>query len=67
MEEMNKYGIVLDGKLDEAVWEGLPAYTGFKMLKKAGGQLAEKQTVFKILLCTKAPTISSPPSKLWKI
>ncbi len=51
MEEMNKYGIVLDGKLDEAVWEGLPEYTDFKMLKKAGGRLAEKQTIFKILPC----------------
>ena len=51
MEEMNKYGIILDGKLDEAVWEGLPEYTDFKMLKKAGGGLAEKQTVFKILPC----------------
>ena len=48
---MNKYGIVLDGKMDEAVWEGLPEYTDFKMLKKAGGQLAEKQTIFKILPC----------------
>ena len=51
MEEMNKYGIVFDGKMDEAVWENLPAYTDFKMLKKAGGQLAEKQTIFKILPC----------------
>ncbi|MBR2937261.1 MAG: hypothetical protein IKB80_02020 [Oscillospiraceae bacterium] len=50
-EKMNKYGIILDGKMDEAVWEGLPEYTGFKMLKKAGGQLAEKQTIFKILPC----------------
>ena len=51
MEEMNKYGIVLDGKLDEAVWETLPEYTDFKMLKKFGGKLAEKQTIFKILPC----------------
>ena len=51
MEEMNKYGIVLDGKMDEAVWDGLPEYTDFKMLKKFGGKLAEKQTIFKILPC----------------
>ncbi len=50
-ETMNKYGIILDGKLDEAVWEGLPEYTDFKMLKKFGGKLAEKQTIFKILPC----------------
>ena len=47
----DKNSIVLDGRLDEAVWAEVPEYTDFKMLKKAGGQLAAKQTIFKILPC----------------
>lgn len=47
----NKNGIVLDGRMDEAAWASVQEYTDFKLLKKAGGQLADKQTIFKILPC----------------
>ena len=51
MEKENKYGIILDGKMDEAVWETAQEYTGFVRLQDHGGQLAEQQTFFKILPC----------------
>ena len=50
-ELYNKNCIQLDGRLDESVWENVKEYTGFKMLKKAGGQLAEKQASFRIIPC----------------
>ena len=51
MEKENKYGIILDGKMDEAAWENAQEYTGFVRLQDHGGQPAEQQTFFKILPC----------------
>jgi len=31
--------IIIDGRLDEAVWETAQAHTGFKTLGKSGGKL----------------------------
>ena len=45
----NKYGIILDGKLDEAAWAKAEEHTGFKALKTRGGQPVPVQTFFKIL------------------
>ena len=50
-EMENKYGITLDGKLDEQVWENLPVHTGFKKLKSRGGGPAPTETEFKVLPC----------------
>ena len=47
--EKNKYGIILDGKMDEAVWENAKEYTGFKYMKSIGSGLVSAQTIFKIL------------------
>ena len=49
--EKNKYGIILDGKMDEPVWDTLPVHTGFKKLKSRGGGPAPTETEFKILPC----------------
>ena len=49
--EKNKYGIILDGKMDEPVWEGLEEHTGFYNLASQGGQLCKAQTIFKVLPC----------------
>jgi len=43
--------IVLDGKMDEAVWNEVPEYTGFTTMKKLGGDLVKDQTFVKILPC----------------
>jgi len=48
MEE-NKYGVILDGKLDEAVWAAAEEHTGFKTLGSQGSELLKVQTTFKIL------------------
>ncbi len=50
-EKMNKYGIVLDGKMDEPVWDTVPEYTGFNSFVTYGGQPQEQKTYFKILPC----------------
>ncbi len=50
-EKMSKYGIVLDGRMDEPVWETVPTYTDFRFLATAGGELQEEKTYFKILPC----------------
>ena len=50
-EKMNKYGIVLDGRMDEAVWDTVPTYTDFHFLQTAGGEIQEPATYFKILPC----------------
>ncbi len=51
MEEKNKYGIVLDGKMDEAVWETAQEHTNFRALATRGGEPVPVQTGFKILSC----------------
>jgi hypothetical protein len=51
MEAKNKYGIVLDGKMDEPVWDTVAPYTGFKKLVSEGGQPAVPDTIFKVLPC----------------
>lgn len=44
--------IVVDGKMDEPVWETAQTYTDFRFMKSAnGGELAKIQTEFKILPC----------------
>ncbi len=48
-EKMNKYGIILDGKMDEAVWAKAEEHTGFRSLATRGGQPVPVQTGFKIL------------------
>ncbi len=50
-EKKNKYGIVLDGKMDEPVWQTLEEHTGFRNLTTSGGDLRPWQTFFKILPC----------------
>ena len=37
-EKMNKYGIVLDGRMDEPVWDTVPTYTDFRFLETSGGR-----------------------------
>jgi len=49
--EKNKYGIMLDGKLDEPVWDSVPEQTGFRKLLSQGGELCSAQTIFKLLPC----------------
>ena len=53
MEEkkINKYGIALDGCMDEPIWESAKEYTGFQKLKTHGGGAAPAETIFKILPC----------------
>ena len=52
MEEMNKYGIVLDGKMDEPVWDTVPEYSGFTMVNTLdAGKLQKPETFFRILHC----------------
>ena len=49
-KQRNQYGIILDGRMDEPVWDTLEEHTGFRYTKALGnGQLAEVQTSFKIL------------------
>lgn len=43
--------ITLDGRMDEAVWNEVPEYTGFTTRKIIGGELVEDQTFVKILPC----------------
>ena len=47
MEQL--YKITLDGKLDEAAWENAKTFTDFRKTKKSGGELAEAQTICKVL------------------
>ena len=52
MMEENKYGIILDGRMDEPVWDTVPEYTGFTMFVTRGGQPQdEAPTYFKVLPC----------------
>ena len=51
---MNKYGIILDGKMDEPVWDTVPEHSGFKLREAAGetsGLQPEAETFFRILPC----------------
>jgi len=43
--------IILDGRLDEAVWNEVPVHTGFVRLKNQGGEPVDIQTGFRILPC----------------
>ncbi len=43
--------ITLDGRMDEAVWNEVPAATGFTTRKIVGGELVADQTFVKILPC----------------
>jgi len=49
----DKNGITLDGRLDEAVWQTVKEYTGFRKPDYNGGEMWEDaaQTSFKILPC----------------
>ena len=50
--EKNKYGIILDGKMDEQVWETVESHTGFKGLFTVDGNAPSPvNTVFKVLPC----------------
>ena len=51
MEEKkaNPYGIVLDGRMDEAVWETAETHSGFVTLSPTGGVPAPVDTEFKVL------------------
>ena len=53
MEKANKYGIILDGCMDEPVWDAAKEYTGFRKFLLHGGEILEEkeQTFFKILSC----------------
>ncbi len=51
MEE-NKYGIILDGKMDEAVWDTVEGHSGFVgLVTTDGGKPAPVDTIFKVLPC----------------
>lgn len=50
MEQM--YKINLDGRLDEAAWKEAKEFTGFRQVKKRGGEIVPVQTYFKILADT---------------
>jgi len=47
----DKNCITLDGRMDEPVWETVPAYTGFSKLGSGVEIPAESQTFFKFLPC----------------
>jgi len=53
MEEkmINKYGIRLDGRMDESIWDTVETQTGFHKLNSQGGAPAEAETEFKVLPC----------------
>ncbi len=41
MGNINQYGIILDGKMDEPVWETAKEYTGFRKPVYNSGALSE--------------------------
>ena len=43
--------IILDGRMDEPVWDEVKEYTDFQYSKRNGGNRAEVQTSFKIIPC----------------
>ncbi len=43
--------IVLDGRMNEAVWNDVPTYTDFRRFKTHGGEFQPEKTYFKILPC----------------
>lgn len=53
MKEKNRYGIVLDGRMDEPVWDTVESHTGFRDFTSGRQKGAERywQTSFKILPC----------------
>ena len=51
MEKPNKYGIVLDGNMDEPIWQTVPEYSDFKQVKTKGGGPLDVDTFFRILPC----------------
>lgn len=50
-DKMNQYGIILDGKMDEPIWDTVQEYTGFNSFVTYGGQPQEQKTYFRILPC----------------
>ena len=69
--EKNQYGIILDGKMDEPIWDTVPEYSGFHFLQSNGGGMQPEPTYFKILSCATSTIISSSnglnisPSKIF--
>ena len=53
--EKNQYGIILDGKMDEPIWDTVETHTGFVGLQIGAGSNgnapAPVETEFKILPC----------------
>lgn len=50
MEEKNQYGIILDGKMDEPIWDTAQEHRGFVRLFTEGrNQPAPVDTIFKVL------------------
>ena len=53
--EANKYGIILDGKMDEPIWDTVETHTGFMGLQIGAGSNGNApsnvETEFKILSC----------------
>lgn len=49
MENINQYGIILDGRLDEPIWETVPTYTNFLTPRIHGAMPCQEQTEFKLL------------------
>ena len=47
----DKNCITMDGRMDEPVWETVPAYTGFSKLGSGAEVPEDSQTIFKILPC----------------
>ena len=50
-EKLNKYGITLDGNMNEPIWDTVEEHTGFRTLGTTGGKIVERQTFFKVLPC----------------
>jgi len=50
-KKANPYGIVLDGQMNEPIWDTVPEYSGFYFLQSEGGGLQPEPTYFKILPC----------------
>ncbi len=48
-KQTNQYGIVLDGKMDEPVWETAQSFSGFSNMERSGGGPAPVDTEFKVL------------------
>lgn len=47
--DQQKIPVILDGRMDEPVWETVPEQTGFSMIKSHGGAVQKEKTYFKVL------------------